>query len=125
MGKRKKRSSAPNISAETLERARQQVSGVVEEKSANELRSEAERRAERAARRAARRQKADPDAPRKPKGLSAQAVAELLANPTHEVSEDAMRTQYSYVVADLRSMGILAAVLVVVLLLLGYVQTLL
>jgi hypothetical protein len=46
-------------------------------------------------------------------------LAEILAHPTKEVSEDELRQQYSYVVADLRSMGLLAASLMVLLVVLA------
>ncbi|PJF41070.1 MAG: hypothetical protein D6737_00425 [Chloroflexi bacterium] len=42
-------------------------------------------------------------------------VKYLLAHPTKIVTEDELRREYVHVVADLRSMGILAAILVVVL----------
>ena len=40
-------------------------------------------------------------------------VAELLANPTRQVTTDELRQQYSYVIADLGSMGLLTALLFV------------
>ena len=39
----------------------------------------------------------------------------MLANPTKFVTEDELRGQYNYVLADLRNMGILAAALLVAL----------
>lgn len=51
-------------------------------------------------------------------------IARLLANPTKEVTEADLRKQYSYVLADLRNMGILAAILFGVLIGLGLLQTL-
>lgn len=47
--------------------------------------------------------------------MTPEEVAEALANPTIEVSEGALREQYNYVLADLRSMGLLAAALFVAL----------
>jgi hypothetical protein len=41
--------------------------------------------------------------------MSQAEIAERLANPVRTVSEDELRQQYTYVVADLRSMGLLAA----------------
>ena len=41
--------------------------------------------------------------------LSQAEIAERLANPTRKVSEEELRQQYTYVIADLRSMGLLAA----------------
>ncbi len=43
-------------------------------------------------------------------------IAELLSNPTRHVSEQELRQEYGYVVADLRNMGLLALGLVIVLL---------
>lgn len=40
--------------------------------------------------------------------LSQTEIAERLANPTRVVSTDELRQQYAYVIADLRSMGLLA-----------------
>lgn len=42
-------------------------------------------------------------------------VAELLANPTKVVTEDDLRADYGFVIKDLRNMGLLAAVLFVML----------
>ena len=41
-------------------------------------------------------------------------ISELLANPTKHVTEEEMRQQYSYVLSDLRSMGVLASLLFVI-----------
>lgn len=41
--------------------------------------------------------------------LSQSEIAERLANPVRTVSEDELRQQYTYVAADLRGMGLLAA----------------
>jgi hypothetical protein len=42
-------------------------------------------------------------------------LAQILAHPTKDVSEEELRQEYGYVVADLRSMGVLAASLMVLL----------
>ena len=47
--------------------------------------------------------------------LDAEYVAELLENPTKVVTEEELRQDYAYVLRDLRSMGILAAVLFIAL----------
>lgn len=49
--------------------------------------------------------------------LTQDEIAERLANPLRQVSEAQLRTQYSYVIADLRSMGLLAAALFVLMIL--------
>lgn len=48
--------------------------------------------------------------------LDADYVSDMLANPTKVVTEDELQVDYAYVIRDLRSMGILAAVLFVALL---------
>ena len=52
--------------------------------------------------------------------MTAEEVAQRLAAPTRDVSVEDLQKQYYYVVNDLRSMGILALVLVIVLLGLGF-----
>ncbi len=125
MAKRKKKSdNSPNIPQDVLDRARAEVAaggGDDIAETSEEARRKAERRAERAARRAARRQRqSSREAPPKPDELGAAAVAEMLANPTTEVNPEELKVQYSYVLADLRNMGILAAVLFLVLIALGF-----
>lgn len=68
----------------------------------------------------------DYDAPPRPKkkkfgDLDASVVAELLHNPTKQVSEATLKEQYSYVIADIRSMAILAAGLFALLIVLAFV----
>lgn len=53
--------------------------------------------------------------------LSSQVVTELLAHPTKTVTEAELRKDYSYVVADLRSMFLLSAALIVALVVLAQV----
>lgn len=81
-------------------------------------RSARERRAERSVRSgggtSARRE-------RRHDGLSQQVVTQLLANPTKVVTEADLHKEYGYVIADLRSMGILAAALIVALVALAQV----
>ena len=43
--------------------------------------------------------------------LDAEYIAELLANPSKTVSEEDLRADYSFVIKDLRSMGMLAVAL--------------
>ncbi len=49
--------------------------------------------------------------------LTQEEIAEGLANPVRQVSEEELRAQYGYVIADLRSMGILALGLFVLMIL--------
>jgi hypothetical protein len=48
-----------------------------------------------------------------------QTVQKMLANPTKVVTEEQLRQEYGYVLADLRSMGLLAAALVVALIMMA------
>lgn len=71
--------------------------------------------------RRARRDRKLGDIVRKDEPLDAETVAYLLHNPTKEVSEDELRSDYNYVIADIRSMGVLAVGLVVALIALALV----
>ena len=53
--------------------------------------------------------------------LRADVIANLLQNPTRTVCEETLKTEYNYIIADLRSMGVLAAGLVVLLVVLAQV----
>ncbi len=58
--------------------------------------------------------------PRRINVLDNAKVAYLLNNPTRLVTEDDLRRDYTYVIKDLRSMGLLSAALVAVLVALAY-----
>ena len=129
------RNTTPNLPESTLERARQQISGELEEgegevqakgKSAQSTTSaDAAREARRSRRQAARRQVNSNVASgqysnrTKSDNLSSEYIAELLANPTKFVTEEQLHEEYGFVLADLRSMGILAAALMVLLVMLA------
>lgn len=55
------------------------------------------------------------------KSLTAYEIADLLHNSTKTVSEEELHAQYGFVLADLRSMGLLAAASFGVLLLLAFI----
>ncbi|MFZ2880847.1 MAG: hypothetical protein WA009_15000 [Phototrophicaceae bacterium] len=55
------------------------------------------------------------------KALTADEITELLAHPTKIVTPEELRAQYGFVLADLRSMGLLAAASFGVLILLALV----
>lgn len=76
-------------------------------------REQAKARAQRTIRKAKRGSRDDD-------GVTSKVAADLLANPTHKVSVEDLKTQYGYVVADLQSMGLVAAVLFLVLIVLGF-----
>lgn len=139
MSKRRNRETAPNLPQETLERARRQAAIdrgealvepelVVEEVSAEpaivmpenpyRTRSSAERRARESVNRPANRRR---DGVKREKLLSQEEISELLSNPTRTVTEAQLRADYNYVLADIRSMFLLAAGLIVALVLLATV----
>lgn len=129
----KNKNTSPNLPESTLERARKQIQGELDEgegevpskieaaKPVTPTASESEQRARRSRRQAARRQAASNPASgqfsNRPKrdNLSSEYIAELLANPTKTVTEEQLHEEYGYVLADLRSMGILTAALMVLL----------
>jgi hypothetical protein len=137
MSKRKSRKQkAPNLPEETLARARQQaglaaiddddqseeieeVVEVVRPKATapahNETRSaEAEVRASQRKRRRAELGRRDKDKP-----LTSTEIAELLEHPVKTVTEEELKAQYGYVLADLRSMALLSVGLIAVLVVLA------
>ncbi|MCY3717969.1 MAG: hypothetical protein OXG07_00240 [Anaerolineaceae bacterium] len=98
----RRRTRRPNLPQDTLARARREA-GLEEAPAAApqaRRRSEGERGAGRSARRA-RSLRAGEE-------LTQEEIAERLANPVRQVSEGQLRAQYGYVIADLRSMGLLA-----------------
>ena len=118
---KKKSNSTPNIPDEVMERVRQENGESSSDLDAEMVRKKAERRAERAARRAARKQSSGiGEKPKKNGELNATVVAEMLAHPTTEVKQEELEIQYGYVISDLRNMGILAGILLVVLIGLGF-----
>jgi hypothetical protein len=60
-------------------------------------------------------------AAKKIEASDSELTAQRLANPTRFVSEDDMRAAYTYVIRDLRSMGVLAVGLVVLLVVLAQI----
>jgi len=149
MAKRKKRNSKkPNLPEATLKRARAQARGEeyvpeeVEDIDDEPLDEEAEedeeeeavaaggRRRERRHRRrdsgANSRRRSGPSAVQYSRrnndesdGLDNAALGNLLARPTKFVSEEELKEEYGYVVADVRNMFILAAALFVLLVVLA------
>ncbi len=125
MSKRRNRNNNANISQETLERARRQAAETksddeVEEaapavSAAPRVRASAATPARRSAAGSSVRKRKNDDK------MSPEMVADLLSNPTKEVTEEELRSHYSYVVADLRNMGLLAAGLMVALVVLAQI----
>lgn len=141
MSKRKnrKQSSTPNIPRETLERARREaglepeipeeepITDATPEETDEELviaapqPSPSRRRSSDSASAAQR-----PSRQRRRKELAYEEmtneeVIERLANPTKVVSQEELKRDYGYVIADLRSMAILAGVLFVALIVIAQV----
>lgn len=130
MSKRKNRkASAPNLPQETLERARQEAGllptppdEAIEEAveavvvaQAPEIKRSRDNLPPAQVNTSAPRRKSRRKQQLTYEEMTPEEVAEALANPTIIVTEEALREQYNYVLADLRSMGILAAALFVAL----------
>jgi hypothetical protein len=138
MSKRRSRKSTPNIPQDILERARQQIAqqeaaSAETGESVDEASEEVSMVASKPVTSAAevnRAERAQPERPRprrregmQPARLgekkidpdNPETVRQLLANPTKIVTEDELRKEYGYVLSDLKSMGLLAAGLVVAL----------
>ena len=114
MAKRRRRK--PNISKAALEQARQAVGDSETESRSTADAPPKQERPPAAAVPKPRRRRRDLQNVQLNKGqsegqLDAEYVAELLANPTKVVTEEDLRTDYSFVISDLRNMGMLAAVL--------------
>ncbi len=130
MSKRKNRNQSPNIPQSTLDRARQQL-GVTPaapeeavEAAPKVQPKEPARAVEKAAlparptpRPRSTRPSSTSRSPRKEEKHDISYIRNRLANPTRIVTEAELKKEYSYVVNDLRSMGILAAVLIAALVL--------
>ncbi len=125
----KRRRKKPNISQAVLEQARQTAAGegaseteaTAQETAATDVAASAvTAETPRRQRRRRRDLQAVQLERRKDEGaLDAEYVADLLANPTKEVSEEELRADYGFVIKDLRNMGILAAGLFVALVLIS------
>ena len=135
MSKRKNRNQSPNIPQSTLDRARQQLGQAADEspvQAAPEVKVEkpvrveqsepavvaarpvSERRA-RPARTGTSTSRTTRSTSRKDDKHDISYIRQRLANPTRIVTEADLKAEYSYVITDLRTMGILATILVIVL----------
>ena len=126
MSKRKKRNSTPNLPQSTLDRARLQAGAEDNAPPADEAiqstqdngngKRDTKQRESRGENRSNRRIKPETMqySQRKKKGtLDSETIENALANPTIFISAEQLREEYGYVISDLRSMGILAGVLMV------------
>ncbi|HLV33770.1 MAG TPA: hypothetical protein VKY59_01600 [Spirillospora sp.] len=122
MSKRRsrKRTNQPNLPQETLARARREA-GLEEEPDEAEVAAEPLAVVDAAqpaqplppVQRRKRRAGKEVD----PSELTQAEIAERLANPTKTVIYEQLQAQYSYVLADLRSMGLLVGALFVLMIL--------
>lgn len=128
MAKRRRSSKKPNLPQSTLERARRQAEGT-EEPSADSAVEEQLKKAEaatpekpKAASAESRRRKVNPaqlERSRQRGELTHEMIENMLHNPTVTVTQEQLSEDYQHVLFDLRNMGILAAALFVVLVLLA------
>lgn len=128
MSKRKNRTSSPNIPQAALDRAREQLVGEQETAPVKSAETAPTPKPQTAApsptsairsRRQAASGGAQARRTRAVERTDMSIVRERLDHPTRIVTEAELRQEYGYVLQDLRSMGILAAVLAVVLVLIA------
>lgn len=128
MAKRRRKSNKPNLPNSVLARARKnagieeddvtQSEDVAEQAESASDSEDASSSTASVAERAARRRKLSTvqlERNRKRGELTNEMIADVLTNPTREVTEEDLRADYQHVLVDLRNMGVLAAILVVVL----------
>jgi hypothetical protein len=123
MTKRKKKRSQPNLPQETLARARREA-GIENDEETEDSEASLDVDVEPVAASPLPLPQSRPEMPSSQRRkrrreivveeLTHEEIADLLAHPTKEVTLEALKAQYSYVVADLRSMWLLAAALFIV-----------
>ena len=128
--RRRRKQSAPNIPEETLQRAREQAgleptseaAETLDEENVTPVAPASESAPSSRRTRRNRRSNLNPAQIEKRKNrddLDGDMIADALANPTKFVSEEELREEYTYVLRDLRGMGILAAILFVFLIIMA------
>ena len=131
MSKRRNRKSTPNIPQDILERARQQIAEDQAPNDSEEVVEETPQPVVNTAPMIEVTESAQPVSkarPRRREGLQPARLGEkkidsqnpavvrkMLANPTKVVTEAQLRQEYGYVLTDLKSMGLLAAGLILAL----------
>lgn len=115
MAKKRRQKSKPNLPQATLDRARRQAGAEPDEPTPTSEAAAANVTADPAPSRHRRPtvSNAQIERSRKRGELSNEMISDVLANPTRVVTEDEMREEYQHVLVDLRNMGILAAILIV------------
>jgi hypothetical protein len=123
MAKKRANTSGQRLNRELLERARQQARAIeaeeeaedaeltssetpVPERSVSAVRQPAPGTQRRSVSTAKRLRERNEET--RKKSLTADAISQMLANPTKTVTEAELRAQYGFVLRDLRNMGILA-----------------
>jgi hypothetical protein len=122
---KRRRKKRPNLPEATLRRARRQAGlDEADDKQNDEAASDSDESSsssgsdDSVVERAARRRRLSPvqlERSRERGELDVEIIEDMLANPTDVVSEEQLREDYGHVLLDLRNMGILAAILMVVL----------
>lgn len=128
MAKRRRKRNKSNLPQDVLERARQgagveedaeaEVEEELEEEDSPEEAVKARPKRSRSARR--RKTNAAPTGRRQRGELTHEMVEDILAHPTKFVTEEELKVEYQHVLYDLRNMGLLSAVLIVVLIVLNF-----
>jgi len=124
MSKRKER-SGQRLNRELLDRAREQAQDIEAEVEAEEVAAAAAPSPDNALpkvvspRSTAVRVRARNQESRR-RSLTGDEISQMLSNPTKIVTEEQLHAQYGFVLADLRSMGLLAAASFGVLLMLAF-----
>lgn len=125
---KRRRKKQPNLPEATLRRARRQAglddAEATQDESASDsdesstASSKSSNKDDSAVERASRRRRLSPvqlERSRERGELELEVIEDMLAHPTDVVTEEQLREDYGHVLLDLRNMGILAAILMVVL----------
>lgn len=118
MAKRRRKGNTPNLPDDVLARARKNA-GVEEPEADSSASEDIAEETTSVTERAARRRKMDTvqlERSRKRGEMTNEMIENVLANPTKVVSEEELHEDYEHVLIDLRNMGVLAAILIVVML---------
>lgn len=115
MAKRRRKGNKPNLPDDVLARARKNA-GVEEPEEDSSVSEDVVEETTSVTERAARRRKMDTvqlERSRKRGEMTNEMIENVLANPTKIVSEEELHEDYKHVLLDLRNMGVLAAILIV------------
>lgn len=127
MSKRKNRSSSPNLPADALARAREQIaqdsgdSPAPAAAPAPAPRAAAPAPAPRVRKAALQPARSSGNRDKDSDRMDTNYIRSRLEHPTRIVTEGELRSQYGYVISDLRQMAVLSVGLIVLLLILGRV----